>query len=281
MARYDIDSLENRDETAFSRIVALIDAVMRPYFRAEVRGLERIPSGAALYVANHNGGLIIPEAFLFGAAVYRARGIEYTPYGLGHELAISLPLFHHLVVPLGAVRASPENGLRLFERGKKVLVYPGGDYEAMRPYRDRDRIVFGGRKGYLRLAIRAGVPLVPVVAAGAHATFRVLDDGRWLARLLRADRLLRIKVWPITLCLPWGLVVGPQLLYWPWPTRILIEALEPIHFDREGEAAAADEAYVAACAEQVEATMQQALTRLARERSERGRGKRRWPGQKR
>ncbi|MDF1561522.1 MAG: lysophospholipid acyltransferase family protein [Deltaproteobacteria bacterium] len=269
MPRFDIDSLDNRDERWLERFVRIVEGVLEPYYRAEVSGLERIPPGAALYVGNHNGGLMIPEAFLFGAAVYRELGLAGMPYGLGHEFAISLPVLNEITAPLGAVRASHENGLRLFEAGHKVLVYPGGDYEAMRPYRDRDRIVFGGRRGYVRLALRGGVPLVPVVAAGAHATFRVLTDGRRLARLLRADRLLRVKVWPITLCLPWGVVVGPQLLYLPWPSKILIEVLEPIHFDRQGEEAAADEAYVERCARQVESIMQVALTRLAHERERR------------
>lgn len=267
MARHNIDSLDNRRESVIARMASLVDQFLSPYFRAEVRGLERIPAGAALYVGNHNAGLLMPEGLLLGAAHYRTHGMDAMPYGLGHEFAISVPLLHELVVPLGAVRASHDNALRLFKRGAKVLVYPGGDYEAMRPYRDRDRIVFGGRNGYIRLALRAGVPVVPVVAAGAHETFVVLDDGRWLAKRLGADRLLRVKVWPITLCLPWGLVIGPGLLYWPWPTRILIEALAPIAFERSGPEAADDEVYVRACSDLVEATMQTALTRLAKERA--------------
>ena len=263
---YDIDSLDNRDDAHLGRVLSLVDTVVRPYFRAEVRGLERVPPGPALYVANHNGGLMMPDGFLFGAALYRTLGLSAVPYALAHEVALSIPICQRIIVPLGAVRASPQNALRLFARRAKVLVYPGGDYEAMRPYRHRDRIVFAGRLGYIRLALRAGVAISPVVASGAHNTFMVLDDGRWLAHLLRADRLLRLKVWPVTLCLPWGLVVGPVLAYFPWPTRILIEVLEPIHFDRQGDAAAADDVYVQSCAERVEAAMQLALTRLAAER---------------
>jgi len=268
MRRYDIDSLDNRDEASIARLFGLVDRVLRPYFRGEVRGLERVPPGAALYVGNHNAGLMTPDTFLLGAALYRRFGVDALPYGLAHEVAISLPVVHQIIVPLGAVRASHENAHRLFARGAKALVYPGGDVDAMRPYRDRNRVVFGGRTGYIRLALREGVPIVPVVAAGAHSTFVILDDGRWLAKLLAADRLLRVKVWPITLCLPWGVVVGPGLFYLPWPTRILIEVLEPIRFERSGEAAAADEAYVRACADRVEGAMQQALERLARERDE-------------
>lgn len=267
MRRYDIDSLDNRDPVLIERWITVIEDVVQPYFRCQVRGLERIPPGAALYVGNHSGGLITPDTFLFGAAVYRAHGIDALPYGLGHEFAISLPLVHQLIVPLGAVRAGHASAHGLFARGSKVLVYPGGDYDAMRPFRHRNRVVFGGRRGYIRLALREGVPIVPVVTAGSHAGFMVLDDGRWLAKILRTDRWLRIKVWPITVCLPWGVVVGPGLFYIPWRTRILIETLEPMVFSRTGEAAAQDETYVRACADRVEATMQQALDRLARERN--------------
>jgi len=255
-----------RDEARIARLASVVDTVMRPWFRAEVRGLERVQPGPALYVGNHNAGLMMPEALLLAAAVYRAHGIDAVPFGLAGDSVVSLPVLRELTVPLGAVRANPENARRLLSSGAKVLVYPGGDVEAMRPFRDRDRIVFDGRRGYVRTAVREGVPVIPVVTAGAHATFVVLTDGRWLAKLLRAERLLRIKVWPITLCLPWGLVIGPALVYLPWPSRILQEVLQPIRFDRQGEEAAADEAYVRACAEQVETTMQLALTRLAQER---------------
>lgn len=264
--RYDIDRLDNRDPAAVETMTRIVDTVVRPYFRCEVRGLERIPEGAALYVGNHNAGLMMPEALLFGAALHHQRGMQDVPYGLGHEVAISIPAIHELVVPLGAVRAKAENAMRLFAQGSKVLVYPGGDVDSFRPYRDRDRIVFGGRTGYIRLALRAGVPIVPVVAAGAQQTLFILDDGRWLARALRVDKLLRLKVWPISLCLPWGLVIGPWLLFLPWPSKVLIEALPPITFERSGEEAASDPAYVRACADVVEGTMQAALTRLAAER---------------
>jgi 1-acyl-sn-glycerol-3-phosphate acyltransferase len=267
MTRYNIDSLDNRDARYVAKMVKTLGAYASSYFRGEVRGLERVPEGAALFVGNHNAGLLLPEALLLGTALYHKLGLDSVPYGLAHEVAISVPGLHELVVPMGAVRASHANAIGLFARGAKVLVYPGGDIEAMRSWRDRNRILFGGRRGYIRLALRAGVPIVPVVAAGAHETFLILDDGRWLAKLLGAKRWLRVNAWPITLSVPWGITVGPGLLYWPWPTKILVETLAPIHFDRTGDEAADDEAYVRACSEQVESTMQTALTRLAKERA--------------
>jgi len=261
--RYDIDSLENRDLGFIDRLLWFVERVIVPYHRAEVHGIERIPAGPALYVGNHNALAYTPDSFIFGAAAFRAHGIGAMPYGLGHELAISLPLVHELVVPLGAVRASHDNAMRIFAEGHKVLVYPGGDFDAMRPFRHRDRIVFGGRRGYVRLALRAGVPIVPIVAQGAQSTLVVIDDLRWLPRLTGLDRLLRVKVWPICLAMPWGLVALPMFPYLPFPSKIRIEVMEPVRFERTGDDAAADEDYVAGCATRVETAMQETLTRLA------------------
>jgi 1-acyl-sn-glycerol-3-phosphate acyltransferase len=210
--------------------------------------------------------MLTPDSFIFGSAVYGEHGIDAVPYGLGHEVAISLPVIHQIIVPLGAVRASHENAHRLFARDAKVIVYPGGDVDAMRPYRHRNRIVFGGRRGYIRLALREGVPIIPVVAAGAHSTMVIIDDLRWLAKLTRMDKLLRLDAFPLVLSIPWGVTLGPPVAYIPYPTRILIEVLEPIRFERRGTEAASDEPYVRQCAQRVESTMQEALDRLAAER---------------
>lgn len=265
MPKYDINSLNNRSPAAIRRAVKLTRGLLN-YFKPVVKGLEHIPDGPALFVGNHSGGTLIPDSFILGQALYDAVGVEEMPYGLGHQIAISIPLLHHLVVPLGAVRASHENAHALFEKGHKVLVYPGGDIDSMRAFKDRDRVVFGPRRGYLRLALRENVPIIPVVAIGGQSTFLILDDGAWLARLLKVDRWFRMKVWPITLSLPWGLLIGPTPPHLPLPSKILVEVLQPIRFDRSGEEAAADDDYIETCHARVLDEMQTAMTRLAEER---------------
>jgi 1-acyl-sn-glycerol-3-phosphate acyltransferase len=242
--------------------------VVRPLkrlFRPEVRGLDRYPDGPALVVGNHNGGTLTPDTFIFGDALVDRWGVDALPFGLAHELPMNLPVVGTGLSRLGAVRASHENAGRVFDTGSKVMVYPGGDIDALRPYRDRNRIRFDGRRGYLRLALRHGVPIVPVVAAGAHAGFVVLSDGRRLARALRLDRLFRLKALPISFSLPWGLTVGFLPPYYPLKTRILIEVLPPIHFARSGDVAASDDAFVRACDERVRTAMQAKLCELALE----------------
>lgn len=265
LRRYDIDRLDQRDPERIDLVYRMLHAPLERYFRSEVRGIDRIPAGAALYVGNHNAVLMTPDSFLFGFAVYRERGLKDLPFGLGHEVAISLPLIHQLIVPMGAVRACHRLALEAFAAGHKVMVYPGSDYDAMRSWRDRDRVLFAGRTGFIRLALNAGVPIVPVVAAGAQETLVVLTDGQRIARALRLDRWLRLKAWPISLALPWGLMLAP-LPFLPWPSRILMEVLPAIRFDRTGPEAAEDTEYVTECAALVQQTMQESLTRLAAER---------------
>ena len=266
MKKYYIDSLDNRDQGRLDAFLKWGVPLFEGYFRPVITGIERIPEGAGLYVANHNAGFLTPDTFTFAAAVYRHWGEKNLPYGLGHEVAIQWPIFHQLLVPLGAVRASHDNAHRLFKRGCKVLVYPGGDIDAFRSYKQRNDVVFGPRRGYLRLALREGVPIIPVVTAGAHEAFVVLTSGTRLAKLFRLNRLMRVKVFPIVFSIPWGLTLGPPPPYWPLPTRIFQEVLDPIHFDRQGEEAADDAEYVEACNEIVLGKMRESIRRLARKR---------------
>ena len=265
---YDIDSMENRSSRLIEAIVRYTYWFTKRYFWYEPNGFDRIPTGAALYVANHNGGMLMPDGLMFLAEIVERLGMENMPFSLAHEAVMQIPGFHQLLTKVGAVRASHENAAQIFGSGEKVLVFPGGDEDVFRPYRDRNKIVFGGRTGYIKLALRHNVPIVPIVTAGAHETFVVIDDMKWLARLLQADKWMRVKVWPLILSLPWGLTLGPIAPHLPVRSRMHSEVVEPVHFDRHGEEAANDAEYVAKCAQQIEDVMQSTLTRLAEERQE-------------
>lgn len=259
-----------RDDERLAEVAERIGPVLDVWFQPEIRGLERVPAGPALLVGNHSGGSMSPDSFVIGVALYRARGVEYVPYWLAHDMVVELPLFRQ-IVPFGVVRASTQMAHELFAAGRKVLVYPGGEQETLRPWAERDRIVFAGRTGYVRLALRERVPVVPVVVAGAHEVFVVIGGGHALARMLLTKPLFRVKTWPLTLSLPWGLTPGPPPLYLPFPVRMLGEVLEPIEFEPTGPEAASDEAYVQRCDDLVRARMQAALSRLAAERRATGR----------
>lgn len=233
----------------------------RAYFRARVEGWERLPEGPALLVGNHNGGFVMPEAPLSLMSYHQATGFQDPLVVLGHDLAFAFPGFKHLVPRLGAVPARPENAAAALRAGRRVFVYPGGDHEVMRPSRDRDRIDFGRRTGFVRVALRAGVPIVPVVAAGAHDVWLVLARGERLARWSGLGRSrLRLNVCPITLSFPWGLSSG-FLPFLPFPAKILIEVGEPV----EVSGSADDPVALERGARQVVASMQRIMDRLATE----------------
>ena len=146
-----------------------------------------------------------------------------------------------------------------------MLVYPGGDYEVHRPSWQGRHVDFGGRKGFLRLALEEGVPIVPVVSIGGQETALFLSRGERLAKGLALDRLFRLKVLPISIAPPWGINVGDMLGHLPLPAKITVEALPPIDLRREfGDDPDLDEVY-----DHLVRQMQETLDALAAER--------RWP----
>ncbi|HEX2291296.1 MAG TPA: lysophospholipid acyltransferase family protein, partial [Pseudonocardiaceae bacterium] len=191
------------------------------YFRADVRGLDRIPrDGPVLLVGNHSGGNLPPDTFVFTLAFCSYFGVERPFYQLAHNLVVSVPGLGWLR-KFGTVAANPENARLALESGAALLVYPGGDYEVFRPSWERHRVDFGGRKGYVKLARDAGVPIVPVASVGGQEAALFLDRGQWLARLLMVDKLARLKSVPILLAPPWGLVVSDLIPRLPLPTKIV------------------------------------------------------------
>jgi 1-acyl-sn-glycerol-3-phosphate acyltransferase len=233
------------------------------YFRADVRGLERIPAdGPVLLVGNHSGGNVTPDTMVFTLAFYAHFGVERRLHPLVHNLVLAMPLPWKLS-KFGCVAASPENARLALERDGVVLVYPGGDWEVHRPSWQENRVDFADRKGWAKLAIESDVPIVPLVAVGGQETAIFLSRGERLARALQLDRLFRLKVLPISVSIPWGLNVGDMLGHWPLPAKLTVEAMEPIHLrERFGRNPDVDQVY-----DEVTRTMQLKLDELAAERT--------------
>jgi 1-acyl-sn-glycerol-3-phosphate acyltransferase len=201
------------------------------YFRADVRGLDRIPAtGPVLLVGNHSGGNLPPDTFVFTLAFCSYFGVERPFYQLAHNLVVSMPGLGSLRT-FGTVAANHDNARLALESGAALLVYPGGDYEVFRPSWKRHEVDFGGRKGYVKLAREAGVPIVPIAAVGGQEAALFLDRGQWLAKLLMVDKMARLKSVPILLAPPWGLAVSDMVPRLPLPTKIAIEVQDPIDAD--------------------------------------------------
>jgi 1-acyl-sn-glycerol-3-phosphate acyltransferase len=233
------------------------------YFRADVRGLENIPEeGPVLLVGNHSGGNMTPDTSVFTLAFSTYFGVERHFHQLAHNLVLTMPGLGFLR-KYGTVAATPANAAQALSSGAALLVYPGGDYEVHRPTWESAHVDFGGRKGFLRLALEHDVPIVPVVSIGGQETALFLSRGEGLAKLLRLDKMFRLKVLPISLAIPWGLNVGDMLGHVPAPAKITIDVLEPIHLREEfGKDPDMNEMYA-----EVIGRMQRALTALQADRN--------------
>ena len=185
--------LDERDPDYIREQLPLFWLFSSLWFRGEVRGLGNIPDeGPVLLVGNHSGGNMIPDTMVFTVAFSTYFGVERPFYQLAHNLVLSLPGLSWLR-KFGTVAASPENARQALSSGAALLVYPGGDYEVHRPSWQGSRVDFGGRKGFLRLALEQDVPIVPVVAIGGQETALFLTRGERLARLLALDRAAPVQ----------------------------------------------------------------------------------------
>jgi 1-acyl-sn-glycerol-3-phosphate acyltransferase len=254
--------LDERDPDFIRERLPLMWLFASLWYRGEVRGLGNLPdTGPVLMVGNHSGGNMTPDTVVFTLAFNTYFGVERPFYQLAHNLVLSMPGLGSLR-KFGTVAASPDNARQALSAGAALLVYPGGDYEVHRPSWQGNRVDFNGRKGFIRLALDEGVPIVPVVSIGGQETALFLSRGEGLARLLALDRMFRLKVLPISIALPWILNVGDMLGHIPLPAKLTIETLPPIDLESEfGPDPDVDEIY-----DHLIRLMQDTLDALAAER---------------
>jgi 1-acyl-sn-glycerol-3-phosphate acyltransferase len=231
------------------------------WFRPEIRGLHHVPrEGPVLVVGNHTGGASAPEIFISQLAFSTYFGVERLHYQLAHRLVLNSPA-GSIVRRFGTIEADPANAEKALKAGAMVTVFPGGDWEVFRPTRESAHVDFGGRKGFLKLALKNDAPIVPMVTLGGQETALFISRGDRIARALRLDRAFRLKVLPIMLSLPWGLQIGP-LQHFPLPAKITIQIMEPIDLrERYGSDPDLDEIY-----DDLMAAMQDVITSLQQER---------------
>jgi 1-acyl-sn-glycerol-3-phosphate acyltransferase len=231
-----------RDDTAVTSLSPWLAKLTRSYFRTHVEGIDRLPPGAAVLVCNHGGAL--PWDALVLLQVLREANRVVRP--LIEDAVATAPFVGTLMTRLGCVRASQDNGQRLLEQGELVAVFPEGMQGLSKPFAKRHRLQRFGRGGFVKLALRAGVPLVPVALVGGEETSPLLGKIEWLFR--DNDRWPYL---PITSLLP---------LPAKWCVRVgaAIDVGAAVKDDSE--------AAIAACADQVREQLQQDVLSLASSR---------------
>lgn len=214
----DVDA--DFDEARFLELAGRAHAFVHRWFRFQLRGLERLPDRPCLFVANHSGAGYADLVCLLGELGVHF-GTSRRVVGLSHSFPLNIPVYGELIRSVGAVAASPQAAHAAFARGHDVLVYPGGDIDAYRGLHRPREVVFGARRGYARLALECGVPVVPVATIGSNWTYMVPPGMERLGRALGLKRRTRAEVVPLTVGM---LGVGATALLAPWALPVALAA---------------------------------------------------------
>ena len=219
--RSDVDHW-GRSERLRRLTQRIYDPIYRHWFRAEWEGFEHFPpEGGALIVANHAGA--IPSdapVIMHGIETELGRPV----YGLAENLFRALPVAGTLWSRAGGVAAHPDNAYRLLhDEGQLVLVFPEGTKGTGKLLSERYQLRRFGRGGFIEIAMRAGVPIVPIAVVGNEEAMPILVKSRRLAKLLG------IPYFPVTAN---QLLFGPAAgLVLPFPAKFKLRVLPPVHFD--------------------------------------------------
>ena len=241
--KYIFEQLEKVDPDFAHKIEPFLEGLYKYYFRCDVQGWENIPQTKALFVGNHNG-LLTFEVLMMFYAYWKHFGTSRKALGLAHSVALNNPFFKWIIPRIGAVPADPDIALEAVKRDYSLLVYPGGEKESFRPFSERKKVDFYQRKGFIKLALKAEVPLVPIVSIGAHESYVILHRGEELAEKLGLKKRFRLHGLPVTfrsIFFCWCMVTGvftffPLLIapaafmsiFVPMPAKMDFKILPPI-----------------------------------------------------
>jgi 1-acyl-sn-glycerol-3-phosphate acyltransferase len=258
-------SLDGQDQRFMELQKYFWNPLMDYYFRMEIEGWEQLPDPPVLVVGIHSGAPFVWDAWTVGIQWWRRFGKERILHGTAHDALMAAPGIGAYFRSMGVLPAAPDSIAAALAAGRDVALWPGGEVDSLRPWTDRDKAVLAGRTGFVRMAISAGVPIVPVATVGGPDSMPVLSSGRRLAKVLQLDRIARLKVFPIALSAPWGIAPAalPEI---PLPTKIRTAFQEPIELDHDPERAG-DDAYVREKYDEVRESIQRGIDRLARRRA--------------
>src|SRR6185295_12489155 len=220
----------------------------------EVEGVENVPSeGGALIVSNHSGALP-PDAPMIMQAIKNEHPAPRPVYMLGENWFRGYPGVGLLANKLGLVGAHPANAQRLLcDEGRLALVFPEGQKGSRKLYWQRYKLRRFGRGGFVRTAMRAGVPIVPIAVVGAEEAMPIF------AHVPLLQRLTGLIYFPINHVFPhFGLLAAGMYM----PAKFKIRFLDPVDFSQYGPDAADDVAFVQQVADDIRARIQIALNEM-------------------
>ena len=238
-------------------VAAFFDVLYRRWFRVQTFGMEHVPAEGRVMLASNHADWLVMDAAMIVIAVRNHHPAHRSVRALVDRFTMRLPWWSVFLARTGQVLGCPENTLRLLQRDELVLVFPEGAPGATKPFRERHRVLKFG-KGFARLAILTGTPIIPVAVEGFEELHPVIANPRGLARWIG------LPDFPITPTFPWFGVLGLV----PPPVKCFIEFGRPIGTEGYPEGAADDEELVSRLAEKVRFIVQDLYEHLrARRRS--------------
>jgi len=258
-------SLKGWDANAMQQQKFFWNPLMDYWFRMEMEGWENLPDAPVLLVGIHSGAPFVWDAWTVGMQWWRRFGEDRPLHGTAHDALMAAPLVGRFFRSMGVLPAAPDSIATALAEGHDVALWPGGEVDSLRPWRQRDRANLAGRTGFVKIAIRTGVPIVPIATVGGADAMPVLIKGDRLSRALRLDKIARLKVFPIAVSLPWGIAPAalPQI---PLPAKIRTALQPPVEIDQDPQRAD-DDAYVESKYREVEESIQAGMDVLARRRA--------------
>ena len=251
----DVDEWGRSERTrALAR--AIYEPVYSKWFRTEWEGLEKIPShGGALLVANHAGAIPSDAPVIMHGI---EKELERPVYGLADYFFRTVPVVGTLWARSGGVSARPANAYRLLrEQQQLALVFPEGTKGPSKSFTDRYQLRRFGRGGFVEIAMRAGVPVIPIAVVGSEEAMPVLF------RLPSLARVLGVPYVPITANL---LAFGPLGVVAPFPAKFKLRVLNPVHFDVPPDQDRYSKSRIMEESERIRSQLQEAVYDMLRDR---------------
>ncbi|MFN8161006.1 MAG: lysophospholipid acyltransferase family protein [Solirubrobacterales bacterium] len=247
-----------RSERVISMVEPLLNFYYRYWFRVEVEGIENVPGeGGALLVSNHSGALP-PDAPMVMQAIRNEHPSPRPLYMLGEHWFKGYPGVGMMANKIGLVAAQRDNAQRLLhDEGRLAIVFPEGQKGSRKLYWQRYRLRRFGRGGFVRTAIRARVPIVPIALVGGEEAMPIF------AHLRTLQRLTGLIYFPLTPSFPqFGLAAGLMYL----PARFKIRFGEPLEMSAYPPETAEDPAEVQAISEGIRTRIQLELDAMVASR---------------
>jgi 1-acyl-sn-glycerol-3-phosphate acyltransferase len=232
-----------------SRYALAVAALLhRRYFRTQVYGIERVPAGRVLIVANHSGQLPVDAVMIASALMLDADPPRF-PRSMVETWTAELPFISTLYPRLGQVVGSPENARRLLRQEESLIVFPEGARGISKTFDQRYQLTDFGL-GFVRLALETNTPIVPVAVIGGEEQYPSIADFKPLARLLR------MPAFPVMPQVFFGMIA-------PLPTKYRLYFGEPFRFAGDADD---DDCVIEEKVWLVKSTIQSMVNRGLRER---------------